>query len=197
MVFLALNLRRREIVFHSTYINTLPPPQDTDCPCLAHTSTLAPSLFLRSLGFLTGQHRPYAGSDGEEGDKRQTSTSESCRVRNNPEESDFNSLHPLLQRSPNFLAPGTCFLEDMFLVWDGFRMIQVCYIQAHLLCSLVPSRPRTNTIPQPGGWGPLLYWILSLCPLSQLTVHMYLTLLVLSFLRTSVYTHSINVSQIQ
>ena len=29
---------------------------------------------------------------------------------------------------------------------------------AHLLlCGPVPNRPQTNTGPQPGGWGPLLY----------------------------------------
>ena len=45
------------------------------------------------------------------------------------------------QRSPTFLAPGTCFMEDSFSTdggkGDGFRMIQAYYIYCVLLISII------------------------------------------------------------
>ena len=60
----------------------------------------------------------------------------------------------LQQQSPNFLAPGTSFLEENFSTdsgWrDGFQIIQTHYIQAHLLlCGPVPNRPRQVPVYDP------------------------------------------------
>ena len=56
-----------------------------------------------------------------------------------------SKLKALRQRSPTFLSPGAGFVEGNFSTvggGDGFGMILVHHIQAHLLlCGLVPNRP--------------------------------------------------------
>ena len=60
----------------------------------------------------------------------------------------------LTQQSPTFLAPGTYLVEDNFSMdwgsWDGFRVVQAHYIQAHLLlCCPVPNSPRPALVHSP------------------------------------------------
>lgn len=60
---------------------------------------------------------------------------------------------------PNFLAPGTGFVEDNYSTdqgWGngfGFTCLPSVYLQ---LCGLVPNRPWTSTGLQPRGWDPLI-----------------------------------------
>ena len=69
----------------------------------------------------------------------------------------------LRQWSPNFLAPGTSFLEDNFSSdqgWggDGFRMLQVHYIYPALyFYDYYISSTSDHQALDSGGWGPLLY----------------------------------------
>ena len=63
----------------------------------------------------------------------------------------------VFQWSPNFLAPGTSFVEDNFSMDRGFRMIQVHYIY----CALYFHRYYISSISNhqaldPRSWGPLL-----------------------------------------
>ena len=69
----------------------------------------------------------------------------------------------LRQWSPNFLAPGTSFLEDNFSSdqgWggDGFRMLQVHYIYPALyFYDYYISSTSDHQALDSGGWGPLLW----------------------------------------
>ena len=75
--------------------------------------------------------------------------------------------HPLRQRSPTFLAPGTDFVEDNFStdgegegnssgsnVSKGER--RGAADEASMACPLLTSCCTTGTGLQPRGWGPLL-----------------------------------------
>ena len=71
-------------------------------------------------------------------------------------------LPPLEQQSPNFLAPGTDFVEDNFfhgseVEGDGLGMIQAHYIYCALYfyyyyISFISDHQALDT----GGWGPLM-----------------------------------------
>lgn len=67
----------------------------------------------------------------------------------------------LRQRSPNFLAPGTDFVEDSFSTnrgwgWDGFKMIQAPYAYHALYFEPEATADVTGGPSQrPGGQGPL------------------------------------------
>ena len=66
---------------------------------------------------------------------------------------------PLRAAVPNFLAPGTGFVEDDFsmeLEWDGFGMIQAHYIY----CALHFYYYYISSTSDPRGWGPLSYSIM-------------------------------------